>query len=150
MAPRTLAIEHTYYLEAPPSKVFEALATPEGLSGWFLQSAKIEPKAGSEYTFTWQGGYKHTARVLAAVPGRRLVLGWPNRVGRTTRTTVVSFTLHKKGKGTRLELRHEGYPATGSWLEVYGATQSGWAYFLTNLKSVLATGRDLRSDHDAV
>jgi uncharacterized protein YndB with AHSA1/START domain len=150
MADRTLTITQRYYLAASPPKVYEMLATPRGLARWFLESGAIEPVAGSAYTFTWQGGYHHTARVLAAVPGRRLVLAWPNRIGRRTTVTAVAFSLRKKGRGTLLTLRHEGYPRTGGWVEVYGSTQSGWAYFLTNLKSVLATGRDLRSEHDAV
>lgn len=150
MAACTLTIVQQFHLNAPPKAVYEALTTPRGLARWFLESAEIDPTAGREYTFTWHGGYHHTGRVLAAVPGRRLVLAWPNRLGRTTKTTVVAFTLRKKGRGTLLTLRHEGYPRSGGWLEVDGSTQSGWAYFLTNLKSVLATGRDLRSDDDAV
>jgi uncharacterized protein YndB with AHSA1/START domain len=150
MVGRTLTIVQQHYLAATPATVFEALTTSRGLSRWFLESAEIEPKAGTEYTFTWQGGYHHSARVLAAVPGRRLVLAWPNRLGRQTKMTAVAFSLRKKGRGTLLTLRHEGYPRSGGWLEIYGSTQSGWAYFLTNLKSVLATGRDLRSDDDAV
>jgi len=150
MAPRTLTIEQRYYLEATPAKVYASLATPKGLARWFLRSAAIEASAGTAYSFTWQGGYRHSGRVLAAVPDRRLVLSWPNRAGRTRRTTAVAFSLRKKGRGTLLTVRHEGYPRSGGWVEIYGSTQSGWAYFLTNLKSVLATGRDLRSRDDAV
>jgi uncharacterized protein YndB with AHSA1/START domain len=150
MTRRTLTIAQQILLPAPPSQVFEALTSRRGLVRWFLADADISPTSGSEYTFRWQGGYHHTARVLAATPGRRLVLAWPNRAGRSRLMTVVAFSLHRKGRGTLLKLRHEGYPAAAPWIEVYGATQSGWAYYLTNLKSVLATGRDLRSRDDAV
>ena len=145
-----IAIEQHYLLPASPAQVFDRLSTPAGLRTWFLRSAQIEPKAGTEYTFRWHGGYHHTARVLAAEPPRRLVLAWPNRVGRQTRMTVVAFTLRPKGRRTELTLRHEGYARIGPWLEVYGSTQAGWAYFLMNLKSVLATGRDLRLPGDLV
>jgi uncharacterized protein YndB with AHSA1/START domain len=149
VAPRTLSIEHRYFIGAPPTKVFRALTDPGWLTRWFLVGARIKPEAGTRYSFRWRGGYAHTADVVEAVPNRRLTLSWPNRVGRVTKITRVTFGLSRKGHGTLLRLRHVGYPTARAWLPTYGATESGWAYFLTNLKSVLEHGYDLRSPHDA-
>lgn len=149
MASKSLTIEQTYFVRASPTKVFRALTDPKWLTRWFLAKASITPEPGTSYTFHWQGGYKHTARVLEAIPRHRLTLEWPNRVGRVTKVTRATFELSKKGTGTLLRLRHSGYPAARPWLETYGETQSGWAYFLTNLKSVLEYDRDLRSRYDS-
>ena len=76
----------------------------------------------------------------------------------TTDTPVVNLhfldywrviRLRKSGRGTLISIRHSGYPRTPGWVEIYGGTQAGWAYYLMNLKSVLETGRDLRSPKDA-
>jgi len=146
---KSLEIEQRYFVRASPAKVFRALTDPKWLTRWFLAEARIQPEAGTAYTFRWRGGHSHTEKVLEAVPGRRLTLSWSNRVGRVTRRTRVTFALSRKGNGTLLRLRHTGYPTTRGWLETYGATESGWAYFLMNLKSVLEHDYDLRSRHDA-
>jgi hypothetical protein len=60
----------------------------------------------------------------------------------------MTFTVARQGRGTLLRLRHVGYPDSGGWAPIYGATQSGWSYFLMNLKSVLEHGHDLRCEQD--
>lgn len=146
---KTLTIEQTLFVKAPVGDVFRALSDPSELRRWFLKSARLPPKKGEDYEFVWQGGYRHEGQVLDFVRNRRLSLSWPNRYRNATKWTKVTFTLSREGRGTRLELRHAGYPRSGGWVEVYGDTMSGWAYFLMNLKSVLQYGHDLRSPKDA-
>ena len=148
MTSKKLAIEQQYYFDSNPSEVFRALTEPSQLVKWFLASAKIKPRAGGSYTFTWQGGSSHTGVVKKAVAGRVLVLSWPDRVKGKTYLTQASFTFSKKGSGTLLTLKHTGFRQGDDWVWLFGAIQSGWAYFLTNLKSVLGQGKDLRSKHD--
>jgi uncharacterized protein YndB with AHSA1/START domain len=148
MAPRTLSIDQTYFVARPVSTVFRALSTPAGLARWFLKSARLPKVKGAEYEFVWQGGYRHTAKVLEFVPHRRLSLQWWNRARGRTLVTRVTFELRPRGKGTLLHLRHTGYPRSDPWIEAYGATHSGWAYFLQNLRSVLEHEHDLRSRLD--
>jgi uncharacterized protein YndB with AHSA1/START domain len=143
-----LVIEQAYFLEASVPDVYQALTDPKGLAGWFLAKADMPAQKGEEYQFWWQGGYHHRGVVLERVKNRRLSLSWPNTYRGETKETRVTFALSKKGRGTLLRLRHTGYPASTGWIDVYGATQSGWAYFLLNLKSVLQTGVDLRSLND--
>jgi uncharacterized protein YndB with AHSA1/START domain len=148
MASRTLSIDQTYFVRRPVATVFRALSTPAGLRRWFLKSAHLPTTTGAEYEFVWQGGHHHTAKVLEFVPNRRLSLEWWNRARRRTLWSRVTFDLRPRGTGTLLRLRHTGYPRSDPWIGVYGATQSGWAYYLQNLRSVLEPGHDLRSSHD--
>jgi uncharacterized protein YndB with AHSA1/START domain len=148
MPRRRLSIDQTYFVHQPVSKVFRALSTPAGLSRWFLKSARLPREKGAKYEFVWQGGYRHTAKVLAFVPDRQLSLQWFNRARGRTLWTRATFSFRSVGNGTLLHLRHTGYPRSDPWVEVYGATQSGWAYFLQNLKSVLEHEHDLRSPRE--
>jgi uncharacterized protein YndB with AHSA1/START domain len=141
-------VRQRYYYDAGPDVVFKALTKPKKLVKWFLEEAKIKPKEGSSYTFTWEEGLSHTGKVERVVLDRSLVLSWPDTIKGKVYKTEVSFTLTKKGKGTLLEVVHTGFKEGPDWVWLYGAIQSGWAYYLTNLKSVLSEGVDLRSKYD--
>lgn len=149
MPSKTLVIEQEYYYDATPEKVFKALTAPKKLVKWFLSGAKIKPKEGSSYTFTWSGGFSHTGKVEEADPGRKLVMTWPDKFDGKLYETRVAFTLRKKGKGTLLKVKHTGFKEGDDWIWLFGAVQSGWAYYLMNLKSVLSQKTDLRSEFDS-
>jgi activator of Hsp90 ATPase-like protein len=65
------------------------------------------------------------------------------KTGEIAKTTA-SFEVKKRGKGTLLELRHSGFKDP----EHFADCSSRWAYYLTNMKSVLDNGKDLRSRYD--
>jgi len=146
---KKLVIEQEYYYNATPELVFKALTVAENLRRWFLKDAKIGPKEGSSYTFTWEGGFSHTGKVEKVERDRKLVLSWPDKIKGKIYETQAAFTLKKKGKGTLLKVKHTGFKEGDDWIWLFGAVQSGWAYYLTNLKSVLTHGIDLRSEFDS-
>ncbi len=119
------------------------------MTKWFLKDAKIRPLAGSTYKFTWHGGFSHVGKVEKVVPGKALVLTWPDVIKGKEYKTKVSFSITRKGKGTVVKLKHTGFKEGNDWLWLFGAVQSGWAYYMTNLKSVVSQGKDLRSDYDS-
>jgi uncharacterized protein YndB with AHSA1/START domain len=146
---KTRTIVQRYFLRASPARVFRALATPQGLAGWFLEAAELPRTPGAPYKFRWQGGYEHSGRVVKIDPGRSMTLTWPQGTRENPlEETRVTFTLRAKRGGTLLELRHTGYGLGEPWVETYARTYSGWAYYMTNLKSVLANGADLRAPDD--
>ena len=72
-------------LDAPPDKVWRALATPELREAWLG-----EPEAGP-------------AEIVRADPGARLDLAWPTREG----DSLVSFEIEDAvGGGTHLTIVH--------------------------------------------
>ncbi len=116
---------------------------------WFLAAARLAKEKGGTYEFTWQGGYKASGRVLDYVPGRKLSLSWPQYWNeKYLGDTRATFSVKTQGKGALLKLRHSGYKNSNGWIENYALTHSGWAYFLTNLKSVMEHSYDLRSNLD--
>ncbi len=144
------ALRQRIFIQAPAHKVFGALTEPRLLKKWILSSAKISPRKGGNYTFTWYGGYS-SGKVLDYARDKKLSLSWPGYLnGKLLGTTRASFRIRPRNDGTLLELTHSGFKAGNKWVELYGAVCSGWAYFLTNLKSVLQNGRDLRSPDDRI
>ena len=149
--PKPPTIEQSYYYGVPPSEVFSALTEPKGLSRWFLQEASIELRKGGPFRFTWRGGYTMKSRLRAVNAPKMVEFAWADRVSRgKVFKTVARFELKKRGAGTVLHLTHRGFKSGRRWIALYGAINSGWAYYLTNLRSVLEHAVDLRSDLDAV
>jgi uncharacterized protein YndB with AHSA1/START domain len=144
-------IEQTYYLAVPPGKVFAALTEPKGLTAWFLDSAELDLSDGAPFRFVWRGGHTMKGKVREVRPPRRLELAWIDRFpGEKVFRTVARFELRKRGRGTLLTLTHRGFKSGRKWVALYGAIEAGWAHYLTNLRSVLEHGTDLRSDLDAI
>jgi uncharacterized protein YndB with AHSA1/START domain len=144
-------IEQTYYYAAPPSRIFAALTEPSELAKWFVEKAVFPPREGAAFRLTWRGSYTMKGRVLVFDPPTKLHLEWADRFeGKQVFVTEARFTLKKKGKGTLLSLTHRGFKSGKKWIALYGSIQSGWTFYLTNLRSVLERGIDLRRKFDVL
>jgi uncharacterized protein YndB with AHSA1/START domain len=144
--PKSYVAEQSYYFEkAQPEKVFQALTEPKMLVKWFLSKAKLDPKKGGTYSFNWLGGYHMTDKVKRYDKNKAVSFAWSDKLknGKMAKTTA-SFGVAKKGQGTVLKLRHTGFKDP----EHFADCSSRWAYYLTNMKSVLEQGVDLRSKYD--
>ena len=144
------SIEHTFYYRASRARVFAALTEPDQLARWFVDKAAITPKKGAPFRFRWKS-YTLRGRVRSVDPPGKLVLTWVDRFGKEKPLeTEARIELHRHGPGTRLTLTHRGFRSGKKWIALYGAIEAGWAYYLTNLRSVLEHGTDLRSDLDVL
>ncbi len=144
--PKSYVAKQSYHFKkTQPEKVFQALTDPKMLVKWFLSKAKLDPKTGGNYSFDWIGGYHMTDKVKRFEPGKMVSFAWSDRLksGELVRTTA-SFEVAKKGNGTLLQLRHTGFKDP----EHFADCSSRWAYYLTNMKSVLEQDVDLRSKYD--
>ncbi|MCI4356463.1 MAG: SRPBCC domain-containing protein [Thermoplasmata archaeon] len=144
MATRFVA-KQRYHFAAPPAKVFCGLTEPKILVRWFLSEANIAPRVRGAFSFIWSGGYQMDSSIFRFEENRAVGFLWldtlPN--GKLAKTRVM-FVLTKKGTGTVLALQHSGFRDPAHFAEC----SARWAYFLTNLKSVLDHGTDLRSPLD--
>jgi uncharacterized protein YndB with AHSA1/START domain len=143
--PKSYVAKQAYYLKAQPEQVFGALTQPKMLVKWFLSKARLDPKKGGIFAFDWIGGYHMTDQVKRFEKSKAVSFAWSDKLksGKLAKTTA-SFEVVKKGKGTLLKLRHTGFKDP----EHFADCSSRWAYYLTNMKSVLDNGVDLRSRYD--
>ena len=56
-------ILHTLELAASPSKVFDAVSTPEGLASWWALDAEGIPALAASYELDFGPGHRWSARV---------------------------------------------------------------------------------------
>lgn len=134
---KTFVIEQSYFLEAPPHAVFQALTDPRELARWYAVKAEVDQKEGGTFSFEYATGPSWTGKVQRLEKDR--VVSFSTPMGAS-----VEFEIAGQGEGTLLRLRHLGIRRTEA-LEWFSST---WAYYLTNLKSVLGRGTDLRSKYD--
>lgn len=72
----TLTFHRTY--AHPPARVWDAIATPDGLAGWlFAKDVTLEPRVGGAIAMTsGPTGYRSTGTVLAWDPPRAFAYEW--------------------------------------------------------------------------
>lgn len=103
-------IRHTYVLKAPIGKVWDAVATSEGLASW-LMSNDFQPEMGYEFTFRSQpmGDWDGTVqcKVTELNPPHRLGFTWLGN----DMSTHVSFELKELEGKTEVTLVHSGWTA---------------------------------------
>ena len=144
---RPRRIQHQYYIRASPARVGRAITDPVWLTKWLADSASLSPRKGGRYLLGWRGGPTHTGKLASYVRGRRITFEW-QWPGIDLKGTRFRLSVRPKGKGTLLTVEHTGFPRQSRWVDLYAGAEWGWAYFAMNLKSVLETGRDLRTRFD--
>ncbi|WP_159884638.1 SRPBCC family protein [Paenibacillus puerhi] len=96
-------IRKTALFKAPIQKVWEAVATSEGIAAWFMPNS-FEPKLGFE--FSLQSPYGTSlCRVEELDPPNRLVFTWGDE-------WIVSFNLVEREGQTEFTLTHSGWGET--------------------------------------
>ena len=134
------------HVKAAPVSLFEAWATADGLARWLLESAAFRPpgdpaarpdgaaRAGDAFRWVWKAGGH-------VMDGTITESAWPERLAFTFGPAGrCEVTLRRAADGTLVEVLHADLPDAATHVEC----SRGWTFYLTNLKSVLEAGVDLR------
>ena len=120
-----------------PNDAYKALATIEGLSGWWTTDTEGSSEVGDviRFRFGSLGGFD--MKVVALDPGRRVlwevVDGPAEWIG-----TTVSFDLKEEDDFTVLLFKHQGWREP---VEFMSHCSTKWATFLMSLKALLEDGK---------
>ena len=138
-------IMHLVTINAAPDYVFDALATENGIRGWWTSDANLDPRVGGKGEFRFYGGSKITIVEVTELHRPRRV-GW--KVLRSFRpeweSTTISFDLQTLDGGTKLRFAHLGFPRAD---DDYAICTTGWGLYLASLKTFLENQVvDTRSD----
>jgi uncharacterized protein YndB with AHSA1/START domain len=140
-------------VDAPIEKIYAAWATSAGLESWFLKKAGLVAGAvarqpgdmaqkGDEYEFFWWGYsdcVSHKGRVVSADGKNHFTFTF-------SQDLPVSISMYKECDETIVELMEVFDPADDEAARKhYLGNMKGWIFYLTNLKSVLEGGLDLRN-----
>jgi uncharacterized protein YndB with AHSA1/START domain len=118
-----------------PERVYDALTTLDGLSGWWAEKTTGDTDPGGVIEFRFgPGGID--MEVVELDPGRLVrweVVGGPEEwIG-----TEVRFDIRQDGDWTIVLFRHEGWREP---VEFMSHCSTKWATYLVSLKQLLETG----------
>lgn len=137
-------ILHRIGVEAStPEKVYDALTTLDGLSGWWAENTSGETGLGGVIEFRFgPGGFD--MKVAELDPGRRVrwdVVGGPAEwIG-----TSVQWDLRQDGDYTIVLFKHQGWREP---VEFMYHCSTKWGTFLVSLKQLLETGEGAPDPRD--
>ena len=126
-----------------PDQAYEALATIDGLAGWWTTDTKGDAGADGVIEFRFPPGC-FDMRVLESSPAERVrwevVAGPDEWVG-----TTVDWRLRQDGEWTVVLFSHEGWAEP---VEFMHHCSTKWATYLMSLKALLETGTGAPSPRD--
>jgi uncharacterized protein YndB with AHSA1/START domain len=135
-------ITRTLDLPHPQEKVWDALTTLDGLTGWFGSQAQGELTAGHDVRMRWeQHDGEQTLAIKVVDPMSVFAYCWgiPAAPEGDPRRTYVEFTLEPTASGTRLTVTESGFAQLpDAWLEPsYQGNTAGWRAELAELVAYL-------------
>ena len=134
-------IERVVEIAHPPSTVWTALTTAEGLGSWFGDEATIDLRPGGTARMSWTDGSTAEMRIERVEEPRVFgytwhVYGLPDD---DPRRTYVEFTLEPDGAGTRLTVVESGFAQLpdDAHDKSFGGNVNGWTMELGELVTYL-------------
>ena len=142
-------IIHRVGIKAPPKKVYAAVATVEGVAGWWTQDATGVSDVGRTLTFRFQSPTgeeigKFDMEVLELIPDKkvrwRVKSGPEEWVG-----TDIEFSLSQEGDYTVVLFGHRNWREA---VEFTAHCSMKWATFMLSLRELVETGKGRPSPID--
>ncbi len=141
--PKTLYVT---YIAATREKVWQALTDSAFSTQYFFGfRVDVEPKAGGAFFLRYPDGRVHiSGRVLEWSPPRRFACTWlveGIKDFHELPECIVTYDIEQAGEAVKLTMTE-----SHSWdvpAAILAGGQSGWPAILSNLKSVLETGKPL-------
>lgn len=134
---------YTIYIKTTPQKLWDALTNPEFIKQYWLGShCESSWKAGSAWKLSFPDGQIADAgEIVESVPSKCLVIKWRNEWNPDFKAEGYSrctFNIESVDGATRLTVTHGLDKESSKLIE---AVSSGWPTVLSNLKSLLETGK---------
>lgn len=134
-------VVYVTYIQSSPERVWHALTDADVTARYWGNSNVSDWQVGSTWAHrrTDGSGVDDTiGEVVEADPPHLLVTTWADPAGQSV-TSTVTFRIEAHGEVVRLTVTHVGLADDAQRAEA----ASGWAAVLSNLKSLLETGRVL-------
>ena len=135
-------IYHQVGIKAPLSDVYNAIATTEGVTGWWTQtSGNPENNGNLEFSFD---GHIVSARVTAKTPEKYIEWTVAGDAGEWLDTRIC-FDLDQKPEQVMVNFQHTDWKQATPFL---AHCSTKWGVFMLSLKDYLETGTGKPFPHD--
>ena len=141
-------ILHRVGIKSSLDQAYKALATREGLAGWWTTDTQGESKVGGVIQFRFTAAGQEIGhfdmKVLELQPAKRVL--WQVADGPAEWIgTKISFELKQDGEYSIVLFKHQGWKES---VEFMHHCSTKWAIFLMSLKSLVETGKGAPSPDD--
>lgn len=111
----SLSIDMQVEIAAPIERVWDAVASQEGMRGWFNPNITFEPHVGGTVVFDVNHGghYRFGGKVVEVVPPTLISWEWRSILDDWPVATLLTFELAETEGGTIVTVRHHGWEAFG-------------------------------------
>jgi uncharacterized protein YndB with AHSA1/START domain len=141
-------ILHRVGIKSSLNETYQALATRQGVAGWWTEDVQGQSRAGETLGFRFSTDGREIGRFETKVLELR-----PNELVRWQVTdgpaewigTHISFELKKEGEYAIVLFRHQGWKEP---VEFMHHCSTKWATFLMSLKALVETGQGTPSPQD--
>jgi uncharacterized protein YndB with AHSA1/START domain len=138
------ALDTSVLVRAPAERVFDALASAEGLDGWFTTGAEVDPRPGGRIVFRWRewGPDRYTGEDAGAVLecSRPNLFAFDWHPDGPEYAITVRIELREEGGGTIVRLVESGYRDTPSGRARQLECAAGWGEALALCKFYVENG----------
>lgn len=132
-------ILHLLQIHAPREKVYEAIATVEGVRNWLSRDADFDSKMGSSGEIRFAEGQRILKIEIAELkPVSRVTWSVLSAAMPNWADTAIEFESSTEGDGSMLHFTHRGFKEAD---DLYAMSATIWASFLISLKQYLETGK---------
>ena len=131
-------------IRKPVADVFEAVANPAKLSGYFVKSSSGPLVQGAKVAWSFvEVPDPFNVIVKEAVENERIVLDWPG--GRTYNTLVEMAFKALDAGNTMVQISESGWRVEESDIQPPCGNAGGWMHMMCCLKGYLEYGINLRA-----
>lgn len=125
-------IRHQIPIDAPPDKVYAALATEAGLRGWWTADTRADERVGGTAEFGFEKRlvvYRMTIEALE--PGKQVIWTCQGDQPEWNGTTL-TWTIAREDRATTLRFTHSGWKSISDF---YARCNSTWGELMHRLKN---------------
>lgn len=135
-------IQHYIEIAGPPERVFDAVATAEGVRNWWTPHVDGDDQVGGALRFTFDSGGHADAIVREREPHRRIrweLTSGPDSPANTEwEGTSLVFEITPAAGGAVLRFGHIGWNDAS---DTFAGCNFIWGFFMRSIKSLVETGR---------
>lgn len=133
------SIQQINYINTPPSTIYQALTTQEGLGEVWTRNLTVKPEVGAINTFDFDDGYLTEMKVAELQKDTRVV--WKCvQSDKEWIGTEITFDISEENGVSKVSLSHDRWVGI---TDFYRWCNYNWAMFLLSLKTYCEEGKGI-------
>jgi uncharacterized protein YndB with AHSA1/START domain len=133
------AIRQQIDIATGPRAVWRAFTTAEGLTAWWVDEARVEPRTGGRVVLVSEGDdgepVEERGMFLEFKPTRKLEIAWDNTGKAPTKGSRILVNINRAGEDTRVSVVHSGADVEEG--DLHESLTKGWKAALGALRDSL-------------